>query len=80
MSMLNRNFSRFLTMGIFPVSIPGCFGDEGVCSIGFWEETLFSFWDRWGREDTTDHGVQIVFHFMSCFQTDLISILYQQSL
>ena len=30
MSMFNRNFTRFLVMGIFPVSVPGYFGDEGV--------------------------------------------------
>ena len=35
MSMINRNFARFLMMGIFPASVPGCFGDEGVCSFGF---------------------------------------------
>ena len=35
MSMLSRNFARVLMMGIFPVSVPGCFGDEGVCSFGF---------------------------------------------
>ena len=29
---------------------------------------------------TTDHGVRIVFHSMSCLQTTLISILYKQSL
>ena len=35
LSMINRNFARFLMMGIFPASVPGCFGDEGVCSFGF---------------------------------------------
>ena len=80
MNMLSRNFARLLMMVIFPSSVPGCFGDEGVCSFGFWEETLFSFLGRWGREDTVVHGVRIVFHSMSQLQTVLISILYKQSL
>ncbi len=80
MSMINRNFAWFLMMGIFPASVPGCFGDEGVCSFGLWEETLFSFLGRWGREVVSVHAVRIVFHSMSRLQTDLISILYKQSL
>ena len=80
MNMISRNFTRILMMGIFPVSVPGCFGDEGVCSFGFWEEILFSFLGRWGREGTSVHGVRIVFHSMSRFQTVLISIFYTQSL
>ena len=32
-----------------PASVPGCFGDEGVCSVGFWEESLFLFLGRWYR-------------------------------
>ncbi len=32
------------------MSVPGCFGDEGVCSVGFWEETLVLFLGRWYRE------------------------------
>ena len=39
-----RNFVWLLMMGIFLTSVPGCFGDKGVFSFGFWEETLFSFW------------------------------------
>ena len=35
MRILSRNFVRLLMMGIFPVSVPGCFGDEGVSSFGF---------------------------------------------
>ena len=31
------------------MSVPGCFGDEGVCSVGFWEESLFLFLGRWYR-------------------------------
>ena len=38
------------------------------------------FLGRWGREGDTVHGVQIVFHSMSTLQTDLIPILYKQSL
>ena len=33
-----------------------------------------------GREDVSVHGVRIVFHSMSSLKTDLISILYKQSL
>ena len=33
-----------------------------------------------GREGTAVHGVRIVFNSMSVLQTDLISILYKQSL
>ena len=43
MSMINRNFARLLMMGIFPASVPGCFGDEGVCSFGFKVERRHSF-------------------------------------
>ncbi len=25
------------------MSVPGCFEDEWVCSVGFWEESLFLF-------------------------------------
>ena len=35
MSILSRNFARLLMMGIFPTCVPGYFGDEGVCSLGF---------------------------------------------
>ena len=28
------------------MSVPGCFGDEGVCSVGLWEESLFLFLGR----------------------------------
>jgi hypothetical protein len=59
MNMLIRNFERLLMMGIFPTSVPGCFGDEGVCSFGFWEETFFSFLGRWGRDGAVVRGVQI---------------------
>ena len=31
------------------MSVPGYFGDEGVCGVGFWEETLFLFLGRWYR-------------------------------
>ena len=31
------------------MSVPGCFGDEGVCNVGFWEESLFLFLGRWYR-------------------------------
>ena len=64
MSMLTRNFARLLMMGIFPASVSGYFGDEGVCSFGFWEVTLFSFLGRWGREGAAAHGVRILFHSM----------------
>ena len=70
----------FWWWGSFPCLFRGAFGDEGVCSFGFWEETLFSLLGRWGREGDTTHGVRIVFHSMSCLQTSLISILYKQSL
>ena len=53
-----------------PVSVPGYFGDEGVCSVGFWEEVLFLFLGKLGREGTTVHGVRVVFNSMSCLQTD----------
>ena len=50
MSMLNRNFARLLMRGSSRASVPGCFGDEGVCSVGFWEETFVLFLGRWYRE------------------------------
>jgi hypothetical protein len=31
------------------VSVPGCFGDEWVSSVGFWEESLFLFLGGRGR-------------------------------
>ena len=31
------------------MSVPGCFGDEWVCSVGFWEESLFLFLGGRGR-------------------------------
>ena len=34
MNMINRNFTCLLMMGILPASVPGCFGDEGVCVSG----------------------------------------------
>ena len=35
MIMFSLNFVWLLMMGIFPASVPGCFGDKGVCSFGF---------------------------------------------
>ena len=31
------------------MSVPGCFGDEVVYSVGFWKESLFLFLGRWYR-------------------------------
>ncbi len=45
-SMLNRNFARHLLPRLFR----GALGNEGVCSVGFWEETLVLFLGRWYRE------------------------------
>ena len=77
MSMIIRNFVWFLMMGIFPASVPGCFWDEGVCSFGFWEETLFSF-----LEKRRHHGPwsSNCVSLLSRLQTDLISKLHKQSL
>ncbi len=68
MSMISRNFARLLMMGIFPASAPGCFGDERVCSFGFWEETLFFWGGRWEREGAAPHGVRIVFYLCRVFK------------
>ena len=38
------------------MSIPGCFGIEGVCSVGFWEETLFLFCVGW--EEKTSRSME----------------------
>ena len=46
MIMISRNFARLLMMGIFLTSVPGYFGDEGVCSFGFktGRRHCFLFW------------------------------------
>jgi hypothetical protein len=74
MIMINRDFTRCLMMGIFPVFVPGCIGDEGVCSFGFWEETLFSF-----LEKRRHHGPwsSNCVSLLSRLQTDLISKLHK---
>jgi hypothetical protein len=36
--------------GSSPASVPGALGNEGVCSVGFWEGTLVLFLGRWYRE------------------------------
>jgi hypothetical protein len=36
--------------GVLPCLFRGALGNEGVCSVGFLEETLFLFLGRWYRE------------------------------
>ena len=74
------------------MSVPGCFGDEGVCSVGFWEESLFLFLGRWyrGLEEKTPRTMKFElcslhvapsnspkFMYLLCI---ICFILYKQSL
>jgi hypothetical protein len=36
--------------GLLPRLFQGALGNEGVCSVGFWEDTLVLFLGRWYRE------------------------------
>ena len=61
------------------MSVPGYFGDEGVCGVGFWEETLFLFLGRWYRGWELLRVIRTLEVWSGSQDTEL-SILYKQSL
>ena len=69
----------FWWWGSSPVSVPGYFGDEGVCGVGFWEETLFLFLGRWYRGWELLRVIRTLEVWSGSQDTEL-SILYKQSL
>ncbi len=75
------------------MSVPGCFGDEGVCSVGFWEETVVLFFGVGGigngKRRRSGPWSSSYVHYMLILQTVQIYvlmfcitslILYKQSL
>ena len=72
MSMSNRTFVGLLMMGSSPTSVPGCFGDKGVCSVG--RRQWFFFLGGWslgdGKRRLRDPWRSSYFRFMSRLQTD----------
>ncbi len=63
MSIINRSFTRLLMMGTF--------SDDGDLLL-----RLLMMGSMMWREDTTDHGVRVVFTSMSCLQTDQSLCIY----
>jgi len=57
--------------GLLPRLYRGALGNEGVCSVGFWEGTLVLFLGRWYRE--WEEKARYV-HSMSHPQTDQIYV------